>query len=794
MRRTWFFALLVLGLHALPAAADSTRGKGLQIIYATNGVQQLIYDGALLEDLTANPSDTFRIGRISVSDLSGNILSDRQYDSPDANLNRTWDSLTQTWTYSFSWGTIAVRFAQSGDSLAVTTEIQNFANSGVVFKGASVSPFFLHFPGAATSSCERMLSSVNGPTVALVDFGSGEVASVIPDPAEPLRSGFKPVSTGAGCEFFVSILSPNDTPSFPASSQSVMPGQSESYMASLRFAPSGTNMETLASDAYSAWFQTWPDELQWPDRRFIGTVRLAESGGASSTDASNPRQYFRNTKESIDITTPAGLARFQSLVLAEADLTVQNLRTLNAQGAITWDVEGEQYRPPTSYVCEPDAIAQAAPEMETFITDPSSPYVGLKLDDAYFRTFTDAGFRVGLCVRPQHFTIYPDGTAAQLEIPDSQIASELIRKMQYAHNRWGATLFYLDSAINAKGESLEPGILKQVAANFPDSIIIPDKSTTRYYAYSAPSLSLASGTVGTATDVYRYYADAFSTIRIDTADASQFASLESQLIAAVSRGDILMGSTTALEEVGPDLPQIYQSGLAVSKTNSPEPVASQSIWRQPSLFGIQGAQQWSSPGISILSPAAGQIVAGTMTITAQPGTTSAGARHCVVIDGTEIRDLVFANGLYVADIDTNKLVNGQHELQISVLTPGMHTLLSDPLTFTVANWSQPAPQQGTSLSKTTYPFPISLTFPLNAQSLAGTINVTASIGHTLSSTGSYLMVDGVPNGPEQVANGSYSYALDSDTLRPGLHTLQIWAVSSNNEHLVSNPVQINIIR
>jgi hypothetical protein len=187
-------------------------------------------------------------------------------------------------------------------------------------------------------------------------------------------------------------------------------------------------------------------------------------------------------------------------------------------------------------------------------------------------------------------------------------------------------------------------------------------------------------------------------------------------------------------------------------------------------------------------------VSGTLTVTAQIGNTSGAVRGSLVIDGAEGGDLRFANGLYTAEVNSAALLNGQHTLQISILTPGTNTLLSDPLMFTVTNWDAPASQPGSSVWNTAYQFPISLTFPLSAQSLSGTIHVTASIGHTLSSAGSYLMVDGLQNGPQQIANDSYGYELDSSTLTPGLHTLQIWAVDSNNEHLVSNAVQINIVR
>jgi hypothetical protein len=110
----------------------------------------------------------------------------------------------------------------------------------------------------------------------------------------------------------------------------------------------------------------------------------------------------------------------------------------------------------------------------------------MKLDDAYFKIMRDAGYRVGVCIRPQHFAINADGTAAQSYLPDAQVEVEMLGKMQYAHKRWGTTLFYVDSSVDANGGNLDPSIFQALAAALPDSLIMPEESTPKYYAYTAP--------------------------------------------------------------------------------------------------------------------------------------------------------------------------------------------------------------------------------------------------------------------------------------------------------------------
>ena len=91
----------------------------------------------------------------------------------------------------------------------------------------------------------------------------------------------------------------------------------------------------------------------------------------------------------------------------------------------------------------------------------------MKLDDAYFKVMREAGFRVGVCVRPQHFTLNTNGTASQVYLPDSQLPAELIRKIKYAHQRWGATLFYIDSDVETNGGIWMPALLSKPPLRCP---------------------------------------------------------------------------------------------------------------------------------------------------------------------------------------------------------------------------------------------------------------------------------------------------------------------------------------
>ena len=546
--------LLILAVVAFFVArrtAAAAAQSGLEISYGEQGLERLAYRGVVLEDLKQNPADAFHIWHMKATDLQGKIQTSGQYGWGESNNAKHWDQSQQTWTYSFSWGSIKLRYKQTGDTLDMIVTQTNSSGSGVIFDGASIFPLALHFPklpaGFKEASFPQIADNVTGPSVTVADYGRGTVAAVVPDGSRPLYSGFQPSGASNAYSPLISGTPPDGLAAFrPHVDRSLKPGQTETFTVSLRFAPDAKHIDPKISDIYANWLKAWPRQLKWTDRRPIGTIYLAsapsDQGKAAADPARNPRRFFVNSGGSdLNLRTPDGLARFQARVLRYAADAAQNLDRLHAQGAITWDIEGEQHPHATSYVCSPDQIAQTAPEMESIVTDNSSPYKGMKLDDAYFKTLRDAGQRVGVCIRPQHFTMKADGTAEQVNLPEAEVAAELIRKMRYAHDRWGATLFYLDSTVQADGGTLNPQIVQQAAAALPDSLLIPEESTPRYYAYTAPFFTFLFHTdLGTDPVIHRYYKNAFSVNLVNDVAPSKLAEYRAQLTRSVRHGDILM--------------------------------------------------------------------------------------------------------------------------------------------------------------------------------------------------------------------------------------------------------------
>src|SRR5260370_27549469 len=83
-------------------------------------------------------------------------------------------------------------------------------------------------------------------------------------------------------------------------------------------------------------------------------------------------------------------------------------------------------------------VPSFAPEMEFKSNG------GKSAIDEYFEKFRAAGLKVGVCIRPQQITMV-DGQPVHQAAVDENAVQILGERLAYAKQRWGCTLFYVDS-------------------------------------------------------------------------------------------------------------------------------------------------------------------------------------------------------------------------------------------------------------------------------------------------------------------------------------------------------------
>ena len=211
---------------------------------------------------------------------------------------------------------------------------------------------------------------------------------------------------------------------------------------------------------------------------------------------------------------------------------------MGCQGVIVWDIEGQRNPQPISYIGDPRLLPTLSPEMDA-------------IADILFKKYTDAGLRCGVTIRPTHVVRTSGGKEAWEHVNAEDIVAELAGKVEYARNRWGCTLFYVDSTVrwdlNADGKfelhTLPAEIFQSLHRQFPDVLLIPEESSTRHYAYTAPYHEIMPPHNYTITgpEIRAVYPEAFSVIRV--ADMPVIQNDFDAIVAAVRSGDIIMFRT-----------------------------------------------------------------------------------------------------------------------------------------------------------------------------------------------------------------------------------------------------------
>lgn len=306
----------------------------------------------------------------------------------------------------------------------------------------------------------------------------------------------------------------------------VGPGQTVTTSFSLRFTTNMTeSIGDLAPEAYAAYSAAYPYIVNWPDRRPIYAWFMSDHGHQSTT---NPRGYFN--APTMDVSNIAG---FQAETLAQARSIINSIksRPVQPQGIVVWDLEGQEFIQPTTYIGDPRVLSEGyAPEMNAAA-------------DQMFALFKSAGLKVGITLRPDYlqwgpaanlpstcnfdadnnfkdyyiavdapflqkfygcyaantWSLIPAGNGAQTMYKfyqAQQVTNLLLSKVAYAHARWGTTIYYVDSTVWEGGTPMPASIFRALQQAYPDCLFLPEQSYIATMGtaipYAAPNGSLNS--------------------------------------------------------------------------------------------------------------------------------------------------------------------------------------------------------------------------------------------------------------------------------------------------------------
>lgn len=296
----------------------------------------------------------------------------------------------------------------------------------------------------------------------------------------------------------------------------ILPGQTKTASFSLRFTPNPALASIdFAPEAYTAFNKAYPSVVNWPDRRPIMAWFISDY---SKSSAINPRGYLQ--QPTLDV---SNVPNFTTQVLGQAQTIIglMKARPVQPQGLLIWDLEGQEFIQATTYVGDPRILSKGyAPEMDATA-------------DQLFALFKNAGYKVGITLRPQqlqwgtqlpstcqydidndfkdyyikvnnpfgqrffacydpagvNWSLIPQGNGGQTFYQSTQpnsVTALLMSKVAYAHARWGTTLYYVDTAVWHGGAPLPADTFRQLQLAFPDSIFIPEQSSLPTMGVSLP--------------------------------------------------------------------------------------------------------------------------------------------------------------------------------------------------------------------------------------------------------------------------------------------------------------------
>lgn len=272
-----------------------------------------------------------------------------------------------------------------------------------------------------------------------------------------------------------------------------------------------------------------PCPLNWPDRRFIGQIMFASAPPREEDVILGNRQWKLNGQMATS-------ENFVKELFRHVQGSINILKSMDAQGVLLHDLEGQEFFHPISYMGQPQMLHNLAPEMNA-------------VADQVFALLRDEGFRTGVTIRADTITWYEDKKIWWHHVAKDPV-SNLSAKIRYCKERWGCTLFYWDSNVYEDNSILPDDIIKTLNQLHPDVLIMPEWEGDQlgYWKHGAPYKNLHQYRVDVVPRIKEKVPEAFMVLNIGYATGD--------LNKSVQEGNILMGRVW---HDSPELPAIKEA-------------------------------------------------------------------------------------------------------------------------------------------------------------------------------------------------------------------------------------------
>jgi len=534
----------VLGYMAIPGDSISQAAQ-LHVTFDASGHPSIRIDGL---DLTVKPGQfpgpAVRMAETASSEGQKPTLDQKPVSS-------SFDSERRQLTTEFRWGRMIRTWRVAGDRIDCDIEVHNTCATELSEVTVPIVSLLLPAGSQPARVSEATyfgqtvpamsMNTMTGPAVLPMLVGEQALVACTSEALRPLELRWEkapPRKSAAESDlelWHLKLQAGGDRLLWHEvrTTRPVPPGAKDQYQVSLRLG-AGTDPLAPAEDVCRAYAKTHPLLLKWPDRRpilrvFIGDwFPMRAPAGPALQRPPGPVQVSNE---------------FRTRVMRSADQLLADLKHVDAQGMILWNVEGGN-DPHIKYVGDPQMVEFMCPEMDA-------------IADEYFRKLREGGCRPGLCLRPSTIAVQrqEDGSYAYRHTypPDRSAVDVLSQKAAYAKKRWGCTLFYVDTN-DVWGPPKPPDTKpyhalmnadqwNELLRRHPDVLFIPEHGYLRYYTSSAGydqmDMGLGAGAGVTPELVRRTWPGAFKCLTVDWPMARSW----DKTVQAFVQGDVLLSNT-----------------------------------------------------------------------------------------------------------------------------------------------------------------------------------------------------------------------------------------------------------
>jgi len=498
--------------------------QNLKITYSSpNGITRLNYGQNSLIDFSKGLGRGFAAEVVKRIQKGGQIVFEWSHLE-----SQSWNDATKELTSIFSWGSVVIRYQQVQDTLNARITILNYTKSDTLC-GLSFCPLSLNVgkrPSNFQPSFPYYSNNISTPGVVDAHLGTYNVLIENPEVQKKVYMGLleENGTNGSLYRIWNGNVPFNGMTEFNSAVElRLPPGKTYSYTMSVKFVKPNQSLNKVAAKALQNFRANQPSVMKWTDRRPIAELFLGSYNG--NKRAKNPRNWVIYNADEVDIKSKAGLQQFAINAKKYALSSIGYLKNLNAQGMIVWDIEGQEYPHPLTYIGSPELTDRLAPEINT-------------IADEFFSVFLKAGFKTGICIRPDT-VVFKGEWIEHHAVPNPAIT--LISKIKYARKRWGCTIFYVDSNLDPNSRLMTAEVFKTVNRAIPDVLLIPEHEDVQYYNYTAPYVDLKQEqSLLVDPAVKEINPDAFKVITVSEGLRKSAQENLRQLTESVSAGNILL--------------------------------------------------------------------------------------------------------------------------------------------------------------------------------------------------------------------------------------------------------------